>query len=176
MVETLAKKYVKALVENKDATTVEKYCNEINTISTAFCDEKFVTIIASSDVTTSAKVNLIISFVDGMDNAVKNLIKILADNRRLEIIPSLANEMATYLSSITKNYNGVVYSNEALESSYIKNLESQFSQKFGVSLSLSNKVCDYDGIKVEIDGLGIEIGLSKERLKSQMIEHILKAV
>ena len=37
-------------------------------------------------------------------------------------------------------------------------------------------VCDYDGIKVDIDGLGVEISFSKDRLKSQLIDHILKAV
>jgi hypothetical protein len=31
-------------------------------------------------------------------------------------------------------------------------------------------------IKVDIEGLGVEISFSKERLKAQMIEHILKAV
>ena len=176
MIETLAKRYVKALVENKDSLTVERYSNEMKTIATAFCDDKFVTIISSSDVAANAKIDLIISFVEGMDDATKNLIKLLAQNRRLNIIPALACELTGYLADITKKYNGVVHSNEALDLSYIQKLEDQFSQKFGVNLSLANIVSDYDGIKVEIDGLGVEIGLSKDRLKSQMIEHILKAV
>jgi F-type H+-transporting ATPase subunit delta len=39
-----------------------------------------------------------------------------------------------------------------------------------------NEVNNYDGIKVDIDGLGVEIGFAKSKFKSQMIEHILKAV
>jgi hypothetical protein len=43
-------------------------------------------------------------------------------------------------------------------------------------LSLVNVVSDYDGIKVDIEGLGVEISFAKNIFKSQMIEHILKAV
>ena len=46
----------------------------------------------------------------------------------------------------------------------------------GLALQLTQNICDYDGIKVDIDGLGVEVGFSKERLKSQLIHHILKAV
>ncbi|MEN8718216.1 MAG: F0F1 ATP synthase subunit delta, partial [Sulfurovum sp.] len=58
----------------------------------------------------------------------------------------------------------------------MSSIEEQFSKKFNVNLSLSQNVCDYDGIKVDIDSLGVEISFSKERLKSQLIDHILKAV
>ena len=55
-------------------------------------------------------------------------------------------------------------------------IQNKFSNKFGVNLTLTNEVCDYDGIKVDIDSLGVEIGFEKNKFKSQMIEHILKAV
>ena len=41
---------------------------------------------------------------------------------------------------------------------------------------MTQNICDYDGVKVSIDGLGVEVGFAKNRLKSQMIDHILKAV
>ena len=49
-------------------------------------------------------------------------------------------------------------------------------EKNDVKLSLSQNVGDYDGIKVDIDGLGVEISFSKDRLRAQLIDHILKAV
>jgi F-type H+-transporting ATPase subunit delta len=69
-----------------------------------------------------------------------------------------------------------VYSNEALSYDYMMEIQNKFSYKFGVNLTLVNQVCDYEGIKVDIDGLGVEIGFEKNKFKSQMIEHILKAV
>ena len=74
------------------------------------------------------------------------------------------------------SYEGVVYTNNALSDQYINSIAEQFSKKFDVKLTLTQNVCDYDGIKVDIDGLGVEISFSKDRLKSQMINHILKAV
>ena len=77
---------------------------------------------------------------------------------------------------MSNSYVGVVYTNQVLSNDYVSSIEEQFSKKFNVKLSLTQNVCDYDGIKVDIDGLGVEISFSKERLKSQLIDHILKAV
>lgn len=176
MVELLAKKYCKALVEGKDVASIQKYFTIINEISSAYGDEKFLTIIASNEVSVENKINLILSFVENTDVTLNRFIQVLGANKRLDIIPAISCELASYLADLTKNYTGIVYSNEILNESYMKDLEEKFSSKFNVTLNFSNKVGNYDGIKVEIDGLGIEIGLSKDRLKSQMIEHILKAV
>jgi F-type H+-transporting ATPase subunit delta len=35
---------------------------------------------------------------------------------------------------------------------------------------------DFNGIKVAVEGLGIEINFSKDRIDSQIIEHIIKAI
>ena len=35
---------------------------------------------------------------------------------------------------------------------------------------------DYNGIKIELDDLGVEASFSVDRLKAQMSEYILKAI
>ena len=35
---------------------------------------------------------------------------------------------------------------------------------------------DYNGIKIELEDLGVEASFSMDRLKAQMIEYILKAI
>jgi F-type H+-transporting ATPase subunit delta len=172
----IAKRYVKALIGGKDVAAIAKMNDQLKLVSSAYGDEKFLSIISSIDVTSDKKVELILSFVEDCEESVKNLINLLGQNRRLDIIPEISTEVTNQLSVLSNNYNGVVYSNEALSSEYMTSITERFSQKFNVTLSLENEVCDYDGIKVDIDGLGVEIGFSNERLKSQMIEHILKAV
>ncbi|MCG3720283.1 F0F1 ATP synthase subunit delta, partial [Aliarcobacter butzleri] len=100
----------------------------------------------------------------------------LGEKRRLDLLPFIAKDLNIQLAKMNNNYIGVVYTNQELSSDYISSIEKQFSKKFDVKLSLSQNVCDYDGIKVDIDGLGVEISFSKDRLKSQLIDHILKAV
>ena len=121
---------------------------------------------------------------DNLDDIYKNIedipkprwIKLLGENKRLDIIPSIVEELNNQLSVINNNYSGVIYTNNELKKADVKAIAVQFSKKFEVNLTLEQNVCDYDGIKVDIDGLGVEISFSKDRLRTQMIEHILKAV
>ena len=176
MNDLVAKRYVKALIEARDSYAVSNISYSLNTISSAFGDEKFISIISSPEVADYAKVDLIISLVDLADETLKNFIKLLGEKRRLSLLPLIANELNVQIAKMNNNYVGVVYTNQELSNDYVSSIEEQFSKKFDVKLSLSQKVCDYDGIKVDIDGLGVEISFSKERLKSQLIDHILKAV
>ena len=177
MNDLVAKRYVKALIDGRDNQVINNISNSLNTISSAFGDEKFISIVTSPEVADYAKVDLIISLVDVANNeTLKNFIRLLGEKRRLSLLPFIANELNTQIAKMNNSYVGVVYTNLELSSDYVSSIEEQFSKKFDVKLSLSQNVCDYDGIKVDIDGLGVEISFSKDRLKSQLIDHILKAV
>ena len=177
MNDLVAKRYVKALVDGRDNKVINSVSDKLNIISSAFADEKFNSIVSSPEVAVSAKVNLVISLVDlSNDTILSNFIKLLGEKRRLPLLPLIAKELRSQIAKMNNSYVGVVYTNQELSNDYVSSIEEQFSKKFDVKLSLSQNVCDYDGIKVDIDGLGVEISFSKERLKSQLIDHILKAV
>ena len=176
MVELVAKRYVKALMTQRDNDSLNSVYNELVTIASAFKDEKFISIIASTDIAVETKIDLIVSFLNSGSATVVNLVKLLAEKKRLDIIPEIVKELSKELAVLNNSYTGIVYTNKELSSAEMDKLNGQFSKKFNVNLSLSQNVCDYDGIKVDIDGLGCEVAFSKERLKSQMIDHILKAV
>lgn len=176
MNDLIAKRYVKALLDGKDLKSATAVYNDLKTIASAFKEEKFISIISSSEVNSNDKVNLVISFVDKCSNDLKNLVKLLGVNKRIDLIPAMVKELDGQISRMNNTYTGVVYTNKKLNAKYVTSIEKQFSKKFDVTLSLSQDVCDYDGIKVDIDSLGVEISFSKQRLKSQMINHILKAV
>ena len=176
MVDLVAKRYVKALMSERDNEGLALVYNELKEISSAFTDDKFLLIVSSIEVESSKKVEFILSFIDKCSESTKNLVKLLGVNKRLAIIPVIVNELEAQLSVLNNSFKGVIYTNEELEQSDVDILNSKFSQKFKVELNLTQNICDYDGVKVSIDGLGVEVGFAKSRLKSQMIEHILKAV
>jgi F-type H+-transporting ATPase subunit delta len=176
MIDLVAKRYVKALMADRSVEDLTVIYNELKTISTAYGDDKFLHIIGSTEVAQSSKVDLILSFLDSCSDATKNIVKLLGNNKRLDIIPSIVETLNKELSILNNTYEGIVYTNAELSSADMDKINAQFAQKLNVNLQLTQNVCDYDGIKVDIDGLGCEISFSKERLKSQMIEHILKAV
>lgn len=176
MVELVAKRYVKALMAGRDNASVSAICDQLKQIASAFGDEKFISIVNSTDISSNQKVDLLLSFVENPNNELVNLIKLLGEKKRLNIIPSITSGLESELAVLNNSYTGIVYTNKELSSTDMDKLTSQFATKFNVNLQLAQNICDYDGIKVDIDGLGVEIGFSKERLKSQMIDHILKAV
>ena len=176
MIDLVAKRYVKAIMSGNDKDSISSIFNELNLVSSAFNDDKFLLIISSTDISVEKKIDLILSFISNASGTTKNLIKLLGEKKRLDIIPSIVNILKNELSVLNNSYTGVIYTNVKLDDSEVAKLNSDFANKFNVSLELTQNVCDYDGIKVDIDGLGVEIGFSKDRLKSQMIDHILKAV
>lgn len=176
MIELVAKRYVKALMLGKSTEDLTSIYNELKEISSAYKDEKFLLIISSTEVTNNKKADLILSFIDKCSEVTTNLVKLLSDNKRLDIIPSIVKELEDELSDLNNSYKGVIYTNEELSQDDVDTMNTQFSQKFKVDLELTQKICDYNGVKVAIDGLGVEVGFAKSRLKSQMIDHILKAI
>jgi F-type H+-transporting ATPase subunit delta len=176
MIELVAKRYVKALLQGQDAKGIATVSKELNEITSAYSNEKFISIITSSEVSSSDKVNLILSFISRCSKTTKNLVNLLATNKRLDIIPVITTELDKEVAVLNNSYEGVVYTNKKLTVKFVSSMEKNFSEKFGVKLKLTQNVCEYNGIKVGIEGLGVEIGFSKDRLKSQMIDHILKAV
>jgi len=176
MNDLVAKRYVKALLDGRDVKSATAICNDLKAISSAYSEDKFISIITSSEVTIEKKIELLLSFLENTSDEVKNLVNLLGTKKRLEIIPDITSELESQVAKMNNSYTGIVYCNKELSTDYISTIEKRFSEKFDVQLSLSQNICDYDGIKVDIDSLGVEISFSKDRLKSQMIEHILKAV
>jgi F-type H+-transporting ATPase subunit delta len=176
MIDLVAKRYVKALMKDREKESLTAVYNELSLISSAFNDEKFILIVSSSDVSAEKKIDLMLSFIENCSDTTRNLIKLLAEKKRLDVVPGIVESLKQELAVLNNRYEGVVYTNNELSASDLENLNSQFAKKFNVELELAQKICDYNGVKVDIEGLGVEISFSKERLKSQMIEHILKAV
>jgi len=104
------------------------------------------------------------------------MLRILAEKDRLELLPQIAEELRYHLASSTSSFTGRIYSGEALEAGKVSELESKLSQKFGVKLKLEAQASAYDGVKVEVPDMGVEVDFSQTRLKSQMLSHILKAL
>ncbi len=176
MSNLVAKRYVKALLIGRDIDSASAIYSNIKDTATAYSNDKFLSIINSTEVSSDEKVKLISSFIDDCDKSIENLFKLLASNKRLNIIPDIADELKKEIAVLTNSYEGIVYTNVELNGSDLSSIQEKFAKKFDITLALTQNVCDYDGIKVDIEGLGVEIGFSKDRLKSQMIEHILKAV
>ena len=172
----VAKKYVNALLKSCNDSEIEIIENSIKELSKAFSSSKFKEIILSPDITSEQKEEFILSLVDSKDEKLVNLMKLLASNERLFLIPEIAKELKYQISLKNNPYEGEIISNFEIGKEQIAKLEENFGKKFNANIKLEAKVSDYSGIKIQLDDLGVEVSFSLDRLKSQMVEHILRAI
>lgn len=177
MEELIAKRYIKALNMGSDIASMQNITTLFSALAESFKNDKFVSIIANPSVKAEEKANILLDVVKAANSdKVNNLIKLLVDNRRINIIPAMAQELKYDLAKATKTFEGVIYSDTDIDSKVIEELSAGLSKKYDATITLVFVKNDFNGIKVEVEGLGIEINFSKDRIDSQIIEHIIKAI
>ena len=177
MEELIAKKYIKAIKNSSDATTLKSIAEVFSVLAKSFDDDKFVNIMNNPNVSSDDKSAILLESVKSLNlETVNNLVKLLVEKKRIFIIPALAEEFRKDLAHSSKNYTGVVYSDSNIDAKVMKDLSDGLSKKFNSTIVLDFIKTDFNGIKVDVEDLGIEIDFSKSRINTQMIEHIIKAI
>lgn len=177
MEELIAKRYIKAIKKSSDIESMENMALIFSTLAESFNNEKFVQIINNPDVSRDQKSDILLAAVKSADSKdVENLIKLLAEHNRINIIPAIAEVMRKDIAATSKSYTGIVYSDSDIDAKVIEDLSSELGKRFDSNISLKFVKDDFNGIKVDVEDLGIEINFSKSRINSQIIEHIVKAI
>jgi len=177
MEELIAKRYVKALKKTFKPKEISVVGGVFEALASGFENEKFLHVFESRDVSKAQKQEILLSAVKSVKSTkVNNLMKLLVENGRINIIPAIASELHKEIARMNKSYSGNVYSDRDIDAKTLTGISKGLSKKLGVAISLEMVKSDFDGIKVEVEDLGVEINFSKNRLNTQLIEHILKAI
>ena len=177
MEELIAKRYIKAVKKTADVETMKSMTEIFSVLAKAFNDRKFIDIIDNPAVSKDEKSNILLDAVKSAESKdVNNLIKLLAEQNRINIIPAIAEMMRKDVASVSKDYTGIIYSDSDIDSKVISDLSAGLGKKFDSNISLEFVKNDFNGIKVDVADLGIEINFSKSRINNQIVEHIVKAI
>ena len=176
MSEAVVKKYVKAVLSGVKPSEIQDLVSNLSQIAPAFQSEKFKSIISLPTLKSSEKADFIVSLVKDPSINFINFIKLLGANKRLELIPQILVEINKQQAALDNSYKGEVYGNFNFSADQMSALEDKFSKRFNASIKLDNQKSEYNGIKIELNDLGVEASFSVDRLKAQMSEHILKAI
>ncbi|MDO9266075.1 MAG: F0F1 ATP synthase subunit delta [Sulfurimonas sp.] len=177
MEELIAKRYLKAIKQRSNAESMQNIALIFSVLAEAFNNEKFNQIINNPDVSKNQKSEILLAAVKSAGyKDVENLIKLLAEHNRINIIPAIAEVMRKDIAKTTKIYNGIVYSDSDINSKVIEDLGNGLGSRFDSKISLKFVKDNFNGIKVDVEDLGVEISFSKSRINNQMIEHIIKAI
>ncbi len=177
MEKLIAKRYIKALKDGSDAEAVKNMSDVFATLAESFKDEKFIQIIDDPNVSASNKSEILLQAVKSVKSEkINNFIKLLVENKRINIIPAMAEALRKDIAVSTKTYEGIIYSNKAIATKIVEDLSNGLSKKFDSKISLTFVQNDFDGIKVDVEDLGVEIHFSKTRINAQLVEYIIKAI
>ncbi len=173
----IAKRYVKALIEAVGDKKVAAATKSLEAIGKAFEDKKFAELMISPEVKKSQKEELVLAIAgEKCDPKIANFIKVLNVHGRLGLIPEIVHLLQKELQRRANRYEGVVESGARLDKKQIAELESSLSKYVNATVVLRPVKTKGEGIKVIIEDLGLEASFSKERVASDMINHILKAL
>ena len=176
MSEAVVKKYVKAILIGVKSSEIQDFVSNLSQIAPAFQSEKFKSIISLPTLKSSEKADFIASLVKDPSSNFINFIKLLGANKRLELIPQILVEINKQQAALNNSYKGEVYGNFNFSADQMSALEDKFSKRFNANIKLDSQKSEYNGIKIELNDLGVEASFSVDRLKAQMSEHILKAI
>jgi len=174
MEELIAKRYVKALLEVISTEQKSSFSEVLNGISSLFSDKSIAEKINSPLISADKKVSFILDAIPEI--SMVNFIKILGENDRLDLIPTIAKILNQELQKEKNEYEGIVTSSSELGDTELAELENSLKTYTGSTIKLTQQKSDLDGIKVTVDDLGIEVNFSKERVKEQLIDFITKSL
>ena len=176
MSELIAKRYVNALSEVASSEQKVTYSEVLTAIAGLFEDAKIADRLTSPLISSTQKTAFILDGMKGADSNLENFIKILGENSRLDLIPSIAKTLKQELQKESGQYEGVVTSSNTLSDADLADLQNSLKKYTGSSIKLTQQKSDLEGIKVTVEDLGIEVNFSKQRVKEQLIDFITKSL
>jgi F-type H+-transporting ATPase subunit delta len=176
MEELIARRYVNALSDVATSEQKIAYSEVLNAITGLFEDEKVLERLTSPLISSAEKTSFILDGLKGADSNLENFIKILGENSRLDLIPTIAKTLNQELQKESGEYEGVVTASNLLNDAGLADLQESLKKYTGSTIKLTQEKSDLEGIKVSVDDLGIEVNFSKQRVKEQLIDFITKSL
>lgn len=136
---TVARPYTKAVFEYaREAGTLEQWSSSLKTAAAVTADEVMVRVLGNPALTSEQKAEAVVSVLEELDDSGKNLIRLLAENQRLALIPEIAvqfeqlkaNQQSTVDIDVTTAYE--------LNEQQQQKLTQALSAKLGRDVSLTS--------------------------------------
>ena len=174
MSRAAAKKYAKVLLSNTDEETLESVKEYLKSISNLFKEAKFRDTILSPLVKSEDKLNIL--NVNDENVVLKNLLNLLIEKNRISLMPFIYEELRVAEAVRNNQFDGFIYVTEDINQETIQELTKNIEKKTNAKINFKLQKDKIDGFKVEVPDLGIEASFSNDRLKQQLISHILRGI
>ena len=177
MKDQIAKRYTDALVEGMDTKDLVALQEIFASLTDVLEDEKVKPIFFSPYMNDEERQDMLLKAVaSAKSEKVNNVIKLLVEKRRIDVFGAIADSLALIVAKQNKAYAGKIFANSDIKKETLKKFGDNVGKKVDADVSFESVKDDYNGVKIAVDDLGIEISFSKSNVRNQMIQHILKSI
>ncbi|MAY43082.1 MAG: F0F1 ATP synthase subunit delta [Oceanospirillaceae bacterium] len=165
-VNTVARPYTKAAFEfAMDKGNLDQWSALLSLAAAAVEDEKVASVLNNPALTDSQKADLMVSICEDADEAGKNFLKLLAGNKRLALLPEIAQQFNTLKADQEKSLDIEVTTAFELLDAQQEKLAQALKTKLGRDVTLTAQVDKtiLGGVVVRTDDLVID-GSVRDRL------------
>ena len=170
----VVEKYTKALLKALNKDEVVEVYEAIARVALIANDPKFILLVKSPVLSEEEKLKILSDIVESKNEKLMNFFKILLENKRMDFIREIHLSLYAKVAQMFNTYAGFVYGK--VNEKTLEELEEKLSKKFNATIKLQLKESDINGIKVFVDVLNVEVALSEDRIKQDLISQILKAI
>lgn len=128
---TLARPYAKAAFEYaRDHDTLDQWSDQLATVAAVSAQETLQKLLANPSRTAEQQVAVLVDVCDNQLSApVRNFLSVLADNKRLPLLPQIADLFGKFKASHEKSVDVEVVSAFELEDEVTRKLSEALSRK-----------------------------------------------
>ncbi|GAA0795699.1 F0F1 ATP synthase subunit delta [Marinobacterium sediminicola] len=157
---TVARPYTKAAFEYaRDKGNLDQWSNLLSLSAQAVQDSELARVLSNPALTVEQKAELVIAICEQqIDDAGKNFIFLLAENRRLALLPEIAAQFAILKANLEKKVDVDLTTAFALDDAQQEKLAKALSSKLGREVKLTSQVDKsiIGGVVVRSDDLVID--------------------
>ena len=170
----VVEKYTKALLLSLKEEEIVPTYEAIARIALVAKDSKFILLIKSPLLSIDEKVEILSQIAEYNNPKFLNFLRIVLENKREDLLKEIYLSLYEKVSFYFNTFGGKIEGN--ITESVLKEIEGKLSKKFNAKIKLLLEKSDINGIKVFVDVLNIEVAINEEKIKSNLVDYILKAI
>ncbi len=177
MSSLIAKRYVKALTTEIGQQCLETLSKKFDEVSKYITKNiKFRYLLVSGFISQEEQKELFLRLFDENDKRVINFIKLLIENNRINEFENIAKELHLNCASYKNQFHAVLLSKNEINSVTMSHIKTGLQNRLHKTIILETKQSDVEEIKITISDLNLELSISRDKIESDVINHILKAI
>ncbi|HIQ50878.1 MAG TPA: F0F1 ATP synthase subunit delta [Nautiliaceae bacterium] len=170
----VVEKYTKALLLSLKEEEIVPTYEALAKIASVAKNSKFILIIKSPLLSIDEKIKILSQIAEYDNPKFLNFLRIVLENKREDLLKEIYLKLYEKVSFYFNTFKGKVEGD--IKEDILKEIEDKLSKKFNAKIKLSLDKNEMNGIKVFVEVLNIEIEINEEKIKSNLIDYILKAI